>query len=156
VEGVGPVTTEQVRRWLGHCEVRVTPVLDLAGQQPVDGYEIPARMREAVVLRTSTDMFPYASGPSRNCQLDHTIPYMPMQEGGPPGQTRTTNLAPLGQRTHRIKTHSPGWRVWQVDEGVLVWRTPHGRYYAVDHAGTHPIPSGTARSRAPAQAPALN
>jgi len=27
-----------------------------------------------------------------------------------------------------------------VFNGVLVWRSPHGRLYIVNHTGTHPIP----------------
>jgi Domain of unknown function (DUF222) len=72
VEGVGPVTVEQARRWLGHCAVTVKPVIDLAGLAPVDGYEIPDRLREAVRLVCPADVFPYASNTSRRLDLDHT------------------------------------------------------------------------------------
>jgi len=33
-------------------------------------------------------------------------------------------------------SHHPGWTVAQPFDGVLVWRSPHGRHYLVDHTGT--------------------
>lgn len=51
VEGHGPVSEEWVRELLGpRARFRVQPVLDLAGQAPVDAYEIPDRHRQAVEL----------------------------------------------------------------------------------------------------------
>jgi hypothetical protein len=49
LEGVGPVTLGHVRRFLADtaCDVRVQPVIDLQDTPPADGYEIPARIREA-------------------------------------------------------------------------------------------------------------
>jgi hypothetical protein len=135
VEGVGPVVGDQVRSWLGRCDVTVKPVLDLAGMAPVDGYEVPDKMREAIVLRSPTDVFPYATGDARRADLDHTIPYRPPDRGGPPGQTRPGNLGPHGRFTHRLKTFGR-WRVRQLADGVFVWRTPHGRHYLVDQSGT--------------------
>ena len=64
-EGIGPVALDQAKKWLGHCQVTVKPVIDLAGQAPVDGYEIPDRLREALHLRSPVDVFPYATNPSR-------------------------------------------------------------------------------------------
>jgi hypothetical protein len=138
VEDVGPVTADQVRQWLGHCHVTVKPVIDVAGQVSADSYEVPDRLREAVLLRSPVDPFPFATGTSRRRDLDHTIPYVPSDRGGPPGQTRTDNLAPMGRRTHRIKTHGR-WKVWQVQDGVFLWRAPHGHHYLVDHTGTHHV-----------------
>jgi hypothetical protein len=141
-EGVGPVTIEQVKKWLGHCQVAVKPVIDLANQAPVDGYEVPDRLREATALRSPVDVFPYATNTTRRKQADHTDPYLDPGQGGPPGQTRLDNLAPLVTLHHRVKTHSR-WQVRQVFNGVFVWRSPHGRLFLVDHTGTHCV-SGTA------------
>ena len=135
-EGAGPITEEQARRWLGHCQVTIKPVIDLADQAPVDAYEIPDRLREAVHLRSPVDVFPYATNTSRRREIDHTIPYRPPHDGGPPGQTRIDNLGPMTRFHHRIKTHSH-WQVRQPFPGVYVWRTPHGRHYLVDHTGTY-------------------
>lgn len=137
VEGHGPVTMEWVRWVLGRqAKVTVTPVVDLAGQAPVDGYEVPARHREAVHLMTPFDVFPYASNTSRSKQVDHTVPY---SSHGPPGQSRIGNYGPMTIRHHRVKTHG-SWSVRQPFPGIYVWRDPHGRFYLVDHTGTRRLP----------------
>lgn len=129
-EGVGPITIDQARNWLGHCHVTVKPVIDLANQIPVDAYEIPDRLCEAVHLRSPVDVFPYATNTSRRREIDHTIPYLDPNDGrppgqpndhpadqangdqpdqddnGPPGQTRLDNLGPMIRFHHRTKTHS--------------------------------------------------
>jgi hypothetical protein len=135
VDGVGPVVAKLVRDWLGRRAVIVRPVLDLAGVAPVDGYEAPDEMREAVRLHTPADVFPHATCTSRRMDLDHTDPYVDPGDGGPPGQTRPGNLGPHTRRTHRIKTHSR-WRVRQIADGAYLWRSPHGRHYLVDQTGT--------------------
>lgn len=139
VEGIGAVTGQQVKAWLGGCDVTVKPVIDLAGQVPVDGYEVPDRLREAVRLRTPVDAFPYGSNLNRSMDFDHTEPHVDPADGGPPGQTRADNLAPMTRRHHRIKTHGR-WQVRQPFDGVFIWRSPHNRYFVVDHGGTSRIP----------------
>jgi hypothetical protein len=134
-EGIGPVLKDQIRTWLRGCHVTIKPVIDLDQQIPVDAYEIPPRLRETTLLRSPTDMFPYGSNSSRSMDFDHTIPYISPDTGGPPGQTRLDNIAPLTRRHHRIKTHGR-WQVAQPFNGVLVWKSPHGHHYLVDHTGT--------------------
>ncbi len=76
LEGVGPITLGQVRRFLGDnaCEVKVQPVIDPQDTPPVDGYEIPRRIREAMFLRMPASCFPYAAA-ARRLDLDHTESY---------------------------------------------------------------------------------
>ncbi len=158
VEGIGPVTVDQAKRWLGDCTISLKPVIDIAGIAPVDAYEIPDQIREAIHIITPADTFPYASCTSRTMDLDHTIPYLPMVStsstagdstsstggtgstngsgGGPPGQTGIGKLGPLTRRHHRIRTHGK-WQVKQPFPGIYLWRSPHGRYWLVDHTGTH-------------------
>ncbi|MEJ7706857.1 MAG: DUF222 domain-containing protein [Nocardioidaceae bacterium] len=138
VEGVGPISLQRVQRWLGHTRVTVKPVIDLANQVPVDAYEVPDRLREAVHLRSPVDVFPYATSTRRGGDIDHTIPYVCPDNGGPPGQTRTDNLAPMIRFHHRIKTKGR-WQVSQPFDGVFIWRSPHGRFFLVDSTGTSPI-----------------
>jgi hypothetical protein len=142
LEGVGPVTLGHVRRFLADtaCDVCVQPVIDLQDTPPVDGYEIPRRIREAMFLRTPASCFPYAASNHR-MELDHTIPYLPPARGGPPGQTGVQNLGPLSRIEHRIKTHSR-WRVRQPEPGVWIWRSPHYAYYMVTNAGTQYLGEG--------------
>jgi hypothetical protein len=51
LEGVGPITLDQVREFLGHGNLTVTPVVDLNDGAAVDCYEIPARIHQIVKLR---------------------------------------------------------------------------------------------------------
>jgi hypothetical protein len=139
MEGVGPVTIEQVREFLAHTHVSVRPVLDLAADHPVNGYEVPDRLREQVHLRTPAGVFPWSGLLPRGADLDHTVPYVSPDAGGPPGQTRVANLGPMSRYAHRVKTHGRGWRHHQPVPGVFLWRTPHGYWLRTDHAGTHPL-----------------
>jgi hypothetical protein len=139
VEEAGPVSTDWLRHRLGPL-VRfvVKPVIDLAHQVPVDAYEIPDRHREAVVLRTPADCFPFSTTPARAAQVDHTVPYRPPESGGGPGQSRLENYGPLAAFTHRVKTHGR-WTVRQPFNGIFVWRDPYGQIYLVDATGTRKI-----------------
>ena len=86
---------------------------------------------------------PVAANTGRTTDLDHTDPYVPPDEGGPPGQTAAGKLGPMTRRHQRIKMHGR-WQVQQPFTGVFVWRSPHGRHYVVDHTGTHRITRGNA------------
>jgi hypothetical protein len=70
--------------------------------------------------------------------VDHTIPYLSPDRGGPPGQTRLGNLGPHVRRNHMYKTHGR-WQVRQPEPGTWLWRSPHGRIYLVNTTGTHPL-----------------
>jgi hypothetical protein len=134
LEGHGPVTTDWVRETLGPtCRFKIQPVLDLAGQAPVDAYEIPDRHRQAVHLMTPADTFPYGSSLSRQQEVDHTIPH---DQGGESG---VGNYGPMPTSHHRIKTHGD-WQVKQPFPGIYLWRDPHGSFYLVDHTGTRRLP----------------
>jgi hypothetical protein len=137
VENIGPVIAEQIKAWLGHANVSLKPVIDLDDVPPVDCYEAPARIREAIRLRHPADYFPYATTTSRRTDLDHVVPYLPIDKGGPPGQTHPTRMAPLTRKHHRTKTHAAGWTVTQIHPGAWLWCTPHGHAALVDNYGTH-------------------
>ena len=139
LEGVGPITVDQARDFLRHAHVTIKPVIDLDADHPVDGHEVPDRLREQVHLRTPADVFPWSGNMSRRKDLDHSIPYLGPDKGGPPGQTRIANLGPMNRFGHRVKTHARGWRHRQPVPGVFLWRTPHGYWYRVDHTGTYPL-----------------
>jgi hypothetical protein len=139
IEDVGPVTIEQIRRFLGgsHCRIRVQPVLD-PNPAPVDSYEIPTRTREALRLRNPASIFPFAPTTSRTMDLDHTTPYLPPERGGPPGQTGLHNLGPLSRSQHRLKTFGR-WRPRQPEPGLYLWRSPHGWIYLATNTGTQDL-----------------
>lgn len=140
VEEVGPILISRLQDVLGdHYTINLKPVIDLpAGHTPVDAYEIPASLREHILLRNPADVFPYAAAVTRTIDIDHTIPYLNPERGGPPGQTRIGNLGPHTRYHHRIKTHS-GWQVRQPEPGTWLWRSPHKRIYLINATGSHPL-----------------
>ncbi|HEX2856543.1 MAG TPA: hypothetical protein VHO26_03550, partial [Propionibacteriaceae bacterium] len=144
VDRIGPVLTHWLSDLLGHHRITVRPVLDVARITPVDSYEIPDRMREALRYRQPYDTFPGSTrASSHGCDLDHTTPYQP---GGPPGQTRLENLSPVSRRAHRAKTHG-GWTLTQPLPGILIWTSPHGHTYLVAAGQTVRIATPASRER---------
>jgi len=134
----GPIGIDQLRQWLRNHRITVKPVLDPTGIEPVDEYTIPVRHREALRLVVPYEAFPYGTLSTRQADGDHSRAYVPMDEGGPPGQTGLHNLGPLGRRHHLAKTFD-GFTVHQIAPGLYYWRTPVGYWYRVDHHGTHPL-----------------
>jgi hypothetical protein len=135
IEGIGAVTEAWVRDLLGpRATITHRPVLDLAGQAPVDAWEIPDRHRRAVRLMTPADTFPFATATVNQhdgwpgMQIDHTVPH-------PDGPTAIGNYGPLTGSHHNLKTHGH-WDVAQPFPGIYLWRDPHGIIYLVDHTGT--------------------
>ncbi|MBF4162117.1 HNH endonuclease signature motif containing protein [Nocardioides acrostichi] len=142
------VTAAQVATWAGNpdTQVIVKPVVDLADTAAVDAYEIPDRIAYRVKEQRQTCAFPFCQRSAMRADLDHIDEYVPMTEGGPPGQTSTDTLAPLCRTHHRAKTHpspshQPGrserrWRYRRIRPGTYVWTSPHGRTFLVDPDGT--------------------
>lgn len=135
VENRGPhlITPGTIREWLGvrGTKVTVRPVVDLAAERSTNTYRIPDDVRERVVLRDPTCVFPWCTHPSRRLDLDHVVPYS--HDG--PGQTSTSNLAPLCRHHHRAKTHG-GWGYRVIAPGQYEWVSPHGYRYRTDAGGT--------------------
>jgi len=135
IEMLGPVLISQVSAITKGSRVKLTPAIHCADTGAgVDSYEIPDRIRAQVLARQPYDVFPWASTPSRNLDLDHTIPYKPGQSD----QTRPDNLGPLSRKAHRIKTHCD-WALKQVEIGVYLWESAAGQKCRVDATGTHPV-----------------
>jgi hypothetical protein len=136
-EDGGPLILEQLVELLGRrgCQVRIQPVLDPTETAPVDGYEIPQRLRAAVRARQIADVFPFGTCLSPSMDLDHTERYVPTDYGGPPGQTRLGNLGPMGRPGHRAGTHG-GWAKRQPEPGYFVHRSPNGYLWLVTNQGT--------------------
>jgi hypothetical protein len=134
--GQQQVLLDQVRDWCSasHTRVTVRPVLDLADRLTGSGYSIPPLLREQVVQRDRTCVFPWCSRPARRCQLDHVVPYDPSAPN-----TSSDNLAALCTFHHRLKTHG-GWRYTMTAPGCFTWHSPHGRTYLRDHTGTRHLP----------------
>ncbi|WP_210502415.1 HNH endonuclease signature motif containing protein [Nocardioides xinjiangensis] len=131
---------DQVRSWCGDSRTKVTvkPVMDLNTDLTAPGYAIPDRIREHVILRDRTCVFPWCTRPARSCDIDHVIAYdhHADADGRPqPGPTATHNLAALCRSHHRLKTHT-AWHYRMTSNGIFEWTSPHGHHYRRDHTGT--------------------
>jgi hypothetical protein len=144
VEGIGPLNVTMLSHLVGHCRIKATPVIRPYDSYGVDQYEIPAGLRERIMLRDSIEIFPFSARTARTCQLDHTIPYT---KDGPPGQTRAANLGPLSTKAHRGKTHG-SWRLDQPKPGVFYWKSPAGYRYRVTQHGSRILGHGDRYQRA--------
>ena len=105
-------------------------------------------MRELAVLRDGHCVFPGCGVDARACDLDHLAAYLPLDAGGPPGQTSPANLAYLCRRHHRAKTFA-GWRYRRLPpEGeqpgpTYEWTSPHLRTHRVTIDRLVPPPAPT-------------
>ena len=133
VEGIGPVTTDQIRDGSDRTRqaVIVKPVIDLAGKHP----STPTRSPTDSAKPSSSSPPPTSSPtpPTRPAGWTSTTPSPTTR--WPPGQTAIGNLAPMTRFHHRIKTHGR-WKLTQPFPGIHIWQTPHGRHLLVDHTGT--------------------
>ncbi|MEO5662706.1 MAG: DUF222 domain-containing protein, partial [Nocardioides sp.] len=134
IEGVGPIDVAQLAEVFGHCDVTITPVLDLSDRPRSDAYEHPEVLKDHVWTLTGGDVFPFSprTATRASVDFDHTAPYDPK---GPPGQTGAHNSGPLRRRHHRWKTHG-GYRCRVAGPGRHLWQTPNNLTYLVDPSGT--------------------
>jgi hypothetical protein len=139
---LGPMLTGRLRSWL-LCAgtVTIAPVVDLdpSAHPPVDAHDPPARMAAMVRLRDETCVYPHCGRPADACDLDHIEPYVSMNDGGQPGQTRPANLAPLCRRHHRGKTFGD-FTYRRLPDGSYEWSLPAGAIVTTDTPGPRPRP----------------
>ncbi|NYE35020.1 hypothetical protein F4692_000124 [Nocardioides cavernae] len=133
-EGQRLILLDHVKDWCTdtHNKVTIRPVIDLNAELSTPAYEPTTRIREALILRNKTCVFPWCTRSARRCDLDHVIPH---DAGGP---TSTSNLAPLCRTHHRLKTHS-SWHYETTAPGTYEWTSPHGHRFRRDPTGTQPI-----------------
>ncbi|MDP2774811.1 MAG: HNH endonuclease signature motif containing protein [Nocardioides sp.] len=141
VRGLDPLARDEhgrtwleqtIRDWCGRNDrfVSVRPVIDLNQPHPgTSSYAPPDSLRERIILRNPTCVFPHCARPSRDCDLDHLVPWA---EGG---QTTEDNLAPVCRHHHRLKTHT-AWRYQCLVPGVYLWHDPHGQRFLTTPTGT--------------------
>ncbi len=160
VERLGAATLQLLADWLRRTDrVTIRPVLDPTRLSPVDRHDPPEVMREAVLLRDGHCVFPGCTVDARSCDLDHIDPYVPPDDGGPPGQTSLHNLACLCRRHHRLKTFTAWTYQRAPDDSYAVGQPPRhhlhrqprpGTLNAADPA-TRPTREPRAASREPGQ-----
>ncbi len=136
IERLGAATMAKLRQWVGHHQVEILPVLNMHRRDAVDSHDPPEWMKQLVELRDGHCVFPRCTVPAKHCDKDHLVPYLPIDEGGPPGQTHPDALACLCRRHHRAKT-ARVWRYARTPEGHYLWHGPHDATYLVTDTGTH-------------------
>ena len=142
-EGQRLVLLDQVKDWCGDSRTKVTikPVIDLNAQLSTPAYEVPDRIREQVILRDRTCVFPWCTRPARGCDIDHVDAYDHRRRGGRPTTTRSDAERQPRRAVpfhHRLKTHT-AWRYRMIEPGVFEWTSPHGHHYRRDRTGTTAI-----------------
>jgi hypothetical protein len=130
-----PLGLDRLREWLTRpgTTISIRPVLDLTTPIQCAGYQPSDRLREQVILRNPTCVFPFCTRRARGADLDHIHPH---EHGGP---TSSDNLAPLCRLHHRAKTHGR-WTYTPLAPGQFRWRGPHGQTFLVDPTGTTTLP----------------
>lgn len=152
MEGGGRlVSAQQVRAWCGQQIDRITirPVIDLNTTYASAGYAPSEKLRTQVELRDRTCVFPHCHRPAAACDLDHIEPHDPH---GPPGQSTSSNLAPLCRAHHRAKTHRGRHGIWayrRVAPATYLWTSPLGQTYLRDPVGTINLTSPPQPTRHP-------
>ncbi len=141
---LGPMLLGRLQSWLRMAgTVTINPVLDLDPHTPtipaVDAHDPPAPMAAAVRLRDPRCIYPRCGRPAEGCDLDHTEEYVPLEDGGPPGQTSPANLAPLCRRHHRAKTFGH-FTYRRLPDGAYQWSLPSGTSVVTDPPTPRPRP----------------
>lgn len=103
---------------------------------PVDAYEIPEQLRDAVRRGFPFEAFPFTATSSDHLDLDHILAYT-FGHLWEPRQTSVPGLAPLGRLVHRAKTLG-AWKLKRTGLAELCWTSPLGRMYVVGPRGTRP------------------
>ena len=135
---LGPVLLGRLQSWLlAAGNVIIKPVVDHATIAPVDAHDPPARMASAVRSRDATCVYPGCGRAAEACDLDHIEEYVPLDEGGPPGQTHPDGLAPLCRRHHRAKTFGE-FSYRRLPDGSYEWMLPSGRHVTTDPVTPRP------------------
>ncbi|MEO8888265.1 MAG: DUF222 domain-containing protein [Jatrophihabitantaceae bacterium] len=94
-------------------------------------YRPPADLRNYVIARDRTCMFPTCNRRACRCEIDHVRAW---EDGG---QTSAENLTVLCCRHHHGK-HEAGWQLRRLPDGGIEWTSPTGHVYMVP-ASTYPI-----------------
>lgn len=88
------LTAAQIAAWCGRDEVSIVakPVIDLHERLETSGYSPTDRIRDHVIARDRTCVFPWCGRNARRCDLDHVVPF-DHEHPDRGGTTSTDNLA---------------------------------------------------------------
>ncbi len=132
-EKAGALSKEQARQIVGHSNVAIRPVLDLAEPLTYTGYVAPPKLKEQLaLLNAGYCTFPYCTRRARVSDVDHRRSYA---TGGP---TATANTHRPCRKHHRVKDKG-GWRVVSPAPGIWIWTSPAGALWLVTNGTTTPL-----------------
>jgi hypothetical protein len=125
--GYGPIPAVVAHDWLQDATTWRRLVTD-----PVEGHlldfgpvvrKAPPKLRDYLVARHLTCVFPGCHRAAASSDLDHEPPWRPEGLGG---RTSSVDLRPLCRRHHRMKTHHL-WDMEHFGRDGTAWYTPSGR-----------------------------
>ena len=135
------VSEHQSLTWSSSTKVTIKPVIDLTTNLSAPGYEVPAQIRQQIILRDRTCVHPWCTRPARGCDVDHVVEFDHQAEAEgreQPGPTESNNLACLCRYHHRLKTFT-AWTYQMTAPGIFEWTSPHGHMFRRDRSGTTPL-----------------
>ena len=79
-EGQRLLLLDQLRSWCTDSRTRITikPVIDLNADLSTTAYAVPDRIRDQVILRDGTCVFPWCTRPARRCDIDREHEAVPL------------------------------------------------------------------------------
>ncbi len=129
VQGVGPIPIDRARVLCGGAagwmRVLTHPETGTVLSVGRTRYRPPASLARLVRWRSDRCLAPGCAMAANRCDIDHSVPW---EEGG---ATAAWNLGPLCRGHHTMRHHG-GWRITQLDGGVIEWISPLGRVYLVE------------------------
>ncbi|MDO9378923.1 MAG: HNH endonuclease signature motif containing protein, partial [Nocardioidaceae bacterium] len=130
-DGIGTISVDEAEAIVGHGNITIKPVIDLAAEISTTGYVAPPRLREQLRLaQRNLCAFPYCDRRgSIRFDVDHVTPH----DAG--GATTTSNTHLLCRYHHRVKTHSR-WKATKTAPGTTTWTSPTGQVFEVAHGLT--------------------
>ncbi len=146
VPGIGPLDAGEARTLATDARWRrllVDPPSGTLLDRGTTVYRPPGRLRQHVLARDGTCVFPTCSEPATLTQVDHTLNFAEIGADGQVGTTSAHNTGALCPRHHDAKTDL-GWQLAQPTPGRFTWTSPTG---TVHRCAPTPVLTGWAQHR---------